>query len=91
MNLADLTEAARCTKCDGEHTKHMLAIDVSPEWQTAHCPRCKDHPGIDPDVITHEAEHVLSDLDYVPCMDPPEPGFDRTQPHIYIVIPVDPA
>lgn len=55
MNLSGLTEAARCNKCGGypiwceicEQPDH-----ASPhEEVTVRCPRCKDHPGIDPDVV----------------------------------------
>ena len=40
--------AIRCTVCDGQ----QLLPPKSGPWRP--CPRCKEHPGIDPDVVTDD-------------------------------------
>jgi len=61
MNLTDLTETARCRNCKGTSTVTATCPDRGSypalvSCNVAHfgaCPRCSDHPGIDPDVIRH--------------------------------------
>jgi len=69
MNLTDLTTTARCKQrgChyedwfntwviyDREHKIESESVDPSqPDHAYRKCPRCSDHPGIDPDVIRTE-------------------------------------
>lgn len=54
MNLTDLTEAARCKDCGGTAEQRHLNPGVNLEGERVvflTCPRCSDHPGIDPDVV----------------------------------------
>jgi len=50
MNLTNLTETARCKQCDGMLTTDTVVATLHGEILNP-CPRCRDHPGIDPDVM----------------------------------------
>lgn len=63
MTLVELVEAARCRNCKGNRStqEHQFNDDEEYHGVREHvcrvcpvlvsCPRCVDHPGIDPDVI----------------------------------------
>jgi len=56
MNLSALTETVQCKACLGYPVECAICAQpdhVSPHKEvTIRCPRCSDHPGIDPDVVS---------------------------------------
>ena len=74
MNLTDLTEAAQCKH--QSHTDPRWLTGVKWAWAPS-CPRCVDHPGIDPDIM-----HTQDDPDCPFVL--PESGIETL-----VVIPVD--
>jgi len=50
MNLTDLTHTAQCKECSGSGgVRDPWTRKLYPDVK---CPRCKAHPGIDPDVVS---------------------------------------
>ena len=79
MNITDLTEAARC-----KTTAHYPPSDYGPIlWTEIPCYRCKDHPGIDPDVMRHMFALSHMSKTFTWTEDSDDPAF--------VVIPVTPV